>query len=368
LKLRQQLAELSQGLALLTVGAIGGLAAQGIGIPAGMIVGALLTGGIYRLAGGDPGPWRGRCGRVGRLLLGTVVGAAFGPDVIAPLKAALLPMTVLITVIVSAGLALGWALGRFTRLDATTALISAVPGGLPAMAAMAEDIDADATVVAAIHFSRLVTILVVVPALVPLLAASSTDATVVVPLDGPVGLWLTVATLTTGLIGGLLALRGGVLSGDLIGPILTVGGANLLGAGLGPLAGGFRQAAMLLIGMAVGTQVSHDSLRRLRQVALPAAAVIVAIITLGLLLGWGLSQVTPLDLTTALLSSVPGGASTMPAVAHDLGGDMRLVAALHLTRQLVVFILLPSVLGHLLRNKYRRKVIPPTPAGDGCDL
>ena len=368
MKLQQGPAKVGQGLALLTVGAIGGLAAQGIGVPAGMVVGALLASGLYRLAGGDAGPWRGRYGQVGRLLLGTVVGAAFGPDVIAPLKAALLPMIALIAVIVSAGLGLGWTLSRFTHLDATTALISAVPGGLPAMAAMAEDVDADATVVAAIHFSRLVVILMAVPALVPLLAASSTDATVVVPLDEPVGLWPTVAALTIGLIGGLLALRGGVLSGDLIGPILTVGGVNLLGAGLGPLAEGFRQAAMLFIGTAVGAQVSHDSLRRLRQVALPAAVVIAAIITLGLLLGWGLSRVTPLDLTTALLSSVPGGASTMSVVAHDLGGDMRLVAALHLTRQLVVFILLPSALGHLLRNKHRRKVVPPTPAGDGCDV
>jgi uncharacterized membrane protein AbrB (regulator of aidB expression) len=94
----------------------------------------------------------------------------------------------------------------------------------------------------------------------------------------------------------------------------------------------------------------------------------VAIITLGLLLGWGLSQATSLDLATALLSSVPGGANTMPAVTHDLGGDMRLMAALHLTWQLVVFILLPSALGHLLRNKLRRKVVPPMPAGDGCDV
>jgi uncharacterized membrane protein AbrB (regulator of aidB expression) len=91
-------------------------------------------------------------------------------------------------------------------------------------------------------------------------------------------------------------------------------------------------------------------LQLLRRVALPATAFVVIIISVGLLLGWGLSRVTPLDLPTALLSSVPGGASTMPAVAHDLGGDMRLVAALHLMRQLVAYILLPSVLSHALHK------------------
>jgi hypothetical protein len=301
-------------------------------------------------------------------MLGTVIGASFGSDVVAPLKAALLPMTVLVIAIVGAGLGLGWILSRYTRLDVKTALISVVPGGLPAMTAMAEDLGADATVVAAIHFSRLVTIVIVVPALVPLLATPSSGPAALIPLHEPVGPWPTMAALTLGLIGGLLALRVGVVSGDLIGPIVAVGAANMLGADLGPLAGNFRYAAMLLIGTAVGTQMSRGSLQRLRQVALPAAIAIVTIITLGLLLGWGLSQVTPLNLPTALLSSVPGGASTMPAVAHDLGADICLVAALHLTRQLVVFILLPSVLGHLLRSRHRGKAVPSTPASKGYDV
>jgi membrane AbrB-like protein len=361
---------LGQGLALLAAGTGGALVAGGIGIPAGAIVGALLASGFYRLAGDksrsrfQAGAWRERYGRVGRLLLGTFVGAAFGPDVIAPLKAALLPMIVITAIIVGVGLSLGWALGHFTRLDATTAIISIVPGGLPAMVAMAEESEADATVVAAIHFSRLVTILVAVPALVPLLATTSTGTVIVVPVIEPVGFWSTVTILAGGLIAGLLALHVGVPTGDMIGPLLAIGGANLLGAGLGPLTGDLRQVAMLLIGTAVGAQMSRQSLQRLRQIALPAAVVIVMLIAVGLLLGWGLSRVTPLDLATALLSNVPGGASTMPAVAHDLGGDTRLVAALHLTRQLVVFILVPSVLGYLLRGRHQGRIASQKPASN----
>lgn len=368
---------LGQGLALLAAGTGGALVAGGIGIPAGAIVGSLLASGFYRLAGGKPGAWRGRYGCVGRLLLGTFIGAAFGPDVIAPLKAALLPMIVITAIIVGVGLGLGWALGHFTRLDTTTAIISIVPGGLPAMVAMAEESEADATVVAAIHFSRLVTILVAVPALVPLLATTSTGtvsevgaaiavaAPASTPVIEPVGFWSTVTILAGGLITGLLALHVGVPAGDMIGPLLAIGGANLLGARLGPLTGDLRQVAMLLIGTAVGAQMSRQSLQRLRQIALPAAVVIVMLIAVGLLLGWGLSRVTPLDLATALLSNIPGGASTMSAVAHDLGGDTRLVAALHLTRQLVVFILVPSVFGYLLRGGHRGRITSQKPASQG---
>jgi len=344
------------GLELLGVGALGALLGEACGMPAGTMIGALLTSGLYRLAGGAES-WRKFYGRVGRLLLGTVVGAAFGPDVIQPLKATLLPMAVLIVAIVAVGVGLGWLLGRFTQLDPATALISALPGGLPAMAATAEEVEADATVVSAIHFSRLTTILLVTPALIRLLTGTWSQGATTVAASEPAALLPTAAALALGLLGGLLALRTHIPTADLVGPILAVGGVNLLGGQLGPLPDGFRQAAMLLIGVSVGAQMSRESLRRLRTVALPAAAMIATLIASGLLLGWGLSLVTPLDPVTALLSGLPGGASTMPVIAHDLGGDIRLVAALHLTRQLVMLIVIPAILSHLLRGRRQKRTV-----------
>ena len=359
------IADLGRGLLLLVVGAAGAVIARSIGIPAGVTVGALLAGALYRSMGGVPGPWRGRFARIGKLIFGSAIGAAFAPDVLAPLRAALLPMILLAVIVVGAGLALGWVLGRTTRLDERTALISMVPGGLPAMASVAGELGADATVVATIHLVRLTTILLAVPALVPLLDPAQSGAVSTVSAIETVGASRTVITLACGLLTGLLAQRIGVPSGELIGPILAIGAANLMGAGLGPLAEEFSLVAQLLIGVAVGAQTSRESLRKLREVALPAALAVAAIITVGLLLGWVLSMVTPLDLQTALLSSVPGGASTMPAVAHDLGGDMRVIAALHLTRQLIVFAVMPWILGYLLRQRERGRVIAPEPAAEG---
>jgi membrane AbrB-like protein len=260
-------------------------------------------------------------------------------------------MVAVTAIIIGMGLGLGWAMARFTPLDGATALISGVPGGLPAMVAIADESEADATVVTAIHFSRLTTILLLLPALIPAFTEIQAPGAAVAAVAEPVGFWRTIATLTGGLVAGLLAIRIGVPTGDLIGPIIVVGGVNLLGAGPGPLAKGYQEVAILLIGSAVGTRLSQESLRLLRRVVLPAAALIVVLIGTGLILGWSLSQATSLDLTSALLSCVPGGASTMPAVAHELGGDMRLVAALHLTRQLVIFLFLPSLLSYLLRPK-----------------
>ena len=231
------------------------------------------------------------------------------------------------------------------------------------MVGMSDELNADVTVVAGVHFARLSTILLLMPLLMPFLTASlgMVDAPIIGGETGPVEIWLIAATLACGVAGGLLGIWAKIPSGDLMGSMVVVSLANLLGAGLGPLPGEYRVIAMVLIGISVGTQVSMESLRRLRSIALPALAGIAMLIMTGLLLGWLLWMITPLDLATAFLSAVPGGAGTMPAIAHDLGGDMRLVAALHLARQLVLMLVLLPILSRLLVLGSRRRTgILPT--------
>jgi membrane AbrB-like protein len=349
--------ELWSGLVLLTIGAVGGLGARWVGIPAGMIVGAMFASGIYKLSGGKFGPWERRYGLFGRLVLGAAVGASFTMEVIPSLKAVLLPSLVLVAVVIGTGLGLGWLLSRLTQLNIATALISCVPGGLPAMVAMAEEMDADATVVAAIHFSRLVTVLLAVPAVVRLLPVGTATGVGSTPVEGTAGLGLTLFILILGLACGLLGLRLGIPAGDLLAPIIIIGGGNLLGAGWGPIHGGFMDVAMVFIGIAAGAQISRESLGRLRQVALSAVVVVGSLVTIGLAAGWVLSWIASLDPVTGLMSGAPGGASTMPAIAHEMGGDMRLVAAVHMVRMLTAFVCLPTMLQLLLRRGGHDQVV-----------
>jgi membrane AbrB-like protein len=346
--------QIVEGSVLLAIGALGALLADRIGMPGGAVVGALLAVGIFYIVRGETGPWQRRFGRVGRLLLGTVVGAAFTADVLAPLKIAVLPMIAVVVTLTGVGLAMGWLLYRSGKVNFATAMVGAVPGGLPAMVGIAADMHADSAVVAAIHVSRLTSILLIVPGVLALLVAGSHGAVASAPAAvaaQTIPFWHTMLTLAIGLAAGLLAVRLRVPSGDLIGPILVVGTANVLGAGLGPLADGLLQFALIVIGAGVGTQLSKESLKRLKPVALPAAMVIAMLILTGLLLGWGLSLITPIDLATALVSCAPGGASTLTGIATDLGADMRLVAALQLVRQLVVLLLVPLLVERVLRSK-----------------
>jgi membrane AbrB-like protein len=363
--LRRWRDEAFQGFVLLAIGTLGATVARGVGLPGGAVVGALLAVGAVQVAWPRTGirtnPSQKRLGRIGRLALGTVVGAAFSAQVLAPLKAAVLPMVIVVTILAGVGFFNAWILFRFGRATPETAILGGVPGGLPAMAGLSSAMRADSTVVAAIHVARLTSIVLIVPNVVRLLLPASPAGLAPETITGAVeavSFWHSVLTLVVGMLAGLLVARLGFPSGELVGPILVVGTANVLGAGLGPLSDNVRQVAMILLGTAVGSEISKESLRGLRAVALPAAASVAMLVGTGLLLGWGLHLVAPIDLATAMMGCSPGGASTMAAVAGDLGADMRIVAALQLVRQLVVLLLVPVVAQAVLAGKWLRRASP----------
>ena len=84
------------------------------------------------------------------------------------------------------------------------------------------------------------------------------------------------------------------------------------------------------------TAAAHDWL----PVTLVSAA------TLGISMGAGriLARRTALDLPTATLGMIAGGASGIVTMADDLGGDDRLVAFMQYLRVLVVVLLTPLLI------------------------
>jgi len=138
---------------------------------------------------------------------------------------------------------------------------------------------------------------------------------------------------------------------DMLIPLLITGGINLFYYEIGPLNPAIKQVAITLLAVSVGARLSAETLKTLKQVLLPAASIILVLVALGISLGFVLYWITPLDLITALLSSVPGGAASLTAVADDLGGDLRIVASLHLCRLIFLSVLMPPVF--LLMERFR---------------
>ena len=83
--------------------------------------------------------------------------------------------------------------------------------------------------------------------------------------------------------------------------------------------------AIVFLSVSIGSKITLETILLLRKVILPAGCIIITLVTLGLVLGVLLHKLTAIDLNTALLSSVPGGAASLTAIADELGADMRIV-------------------------------------------
>jgi membrane AbrB-like protein len=153
---------------LLAIGLIGGLIAISLHIPAGFMIGAMVAVGVSRLVFLNLGTAPRIYGEIGKILVGTFIGATFDRHVLAQLGSLLLPTAVAMLVLIAIGLALGWVLTKLTDLDVPTALFSLTPGGLPEMTAVAQEVGADSRVVVTLQFLRLASVVILVPLLLRL--------------------------------------------------------------------------------------------------------------------------------------------------------------------------------------------------------
>jgi membrane AbrB-like protein len=114
-------------------------------------------------------------------------------------------------------------------------------------------------------------------------------------------------------------------------------------AGLQPPGWSFL-AAQAVVGVTLGAYMQSEALTAAAQDWLPVTLVSAA--TLGISMGAGriLAHYTTLDVPTATLGMIAGGASGIVTMADDLGGDDRLVAFMQYLRVLVVVLLTPVLI------------------------
>jgi len=143
-----------------------------------------------------------------------------------------------------------------------------------------------------------------------------------------------------------LALSAGGFPSPTLFAALVVGLAFALArpqAGLRPPGWSFV-AAQALVGVTLGAYMQSEALAAAAHDWLPVTLVSAA--TLGISMGAGriLARYTALDVPTATLGMIAGGASGIVTMASDLGGDDRLVAFMQYLRVLVVVLLTPLLI------------------------
>jgi membrane AbrB-like protein len=100
-------------------------------------------------------------------------------------------------------------------------------------------------------------------------------------------------------------------------------------------------ASLAVAGVVLGTLLDSSSLDAIADAWLPLALVTAATLAISLAAGGALARATPLDLPTAALGMVAGGAAGIVGISGELGADDRLVAFMQYLRVLVIVLLTP---------------------------
>jgi len=326
-----------------------------IGIPVAWLVCPMLMALVLRLGNNPPGPHPDGVFVAVQAIIGTVQGAVFSLDSVKPLATNWVPVTLAIVSVLVVSVYTGKWLARMTRISVRTTQIGTIPGGAAGMVALSEDLGADTRLVAFMQYARVMIAILTISLYAHFaghgdgggLAAQTPDhGNLPLPMQYLLALAITV-------IGGWLGVRFRIPAGSMVGPLVL---ALLCGVfGIGPIAmpAFVLPVAYFLLGARIGARFDRETLARIRSVGALLIGSTVVLMGLCGLLGMGLAAVTDIDLLTALLATSPGGSDVAMIAALETGANAPLVAAIQISRLLVMLLLGPVLVKWLLREAPR---------------
>ena len=147
-----------------------GLLALRTGIPAAPLAGALLGAGIVSMSGRlEVASWPTGTRTALAIGIGVVIGTSLTRAALEQLQELWRPAILITVTLVMTGLVVGLWTSRLLGIDPVVALLGAAPGGISGMSLVGADFGVGAAV-AALHAVRLITVLLVLPLVVKLLA------------------------------------------------------------------------------------------------------------------------------------------------------------------------------------------------------
>ncbi len=345
--------EFARATMVLAFGLLGWWIGARVNLPAPALLGSMLLVAIVTATGLIPPPnfpqWL-------RVLVQSVIGGYIGLKIdraaLASTRTLLVPIMASTVWFVAFTLLIGYAMARLTSMDLYTALLSATPGGVAEMTVIAMAVHADVAMVATIQVVRFFCSNLGIPFLVrrginPCPLPRNEANTAATTLPAPRGLhWL--ACLGVGALGGfgLDALQ--VPAGGVIGAMLAVAIVQLAGARLRTLPARARMLAQTFIGVFVGVTFTQQTLIELQNSFAIIIGATLATLASSFMLAFVMQRWMRLDAGTAILGCAPSGLSLMPVIADELGAQTFIVSLFHLTRVVLVILVLPIIFRFLI--------------------
>jgi hypothetical protein len=280
-----------------------------------------------------------------------ITGVALGAFVRSPALKALANSWLAVTLVSAATLAIcivgGQVLTRVTPLDAATAQLGSVAGGASGIVGMADDLGADARVVAFMQYLRVLVVVLITPLILAIgFPGHHGGPAAGLSMLGEPRDWLLSIGVALG--GVAIARFTRIPAGTLLAPlvlaaavVLTIPGAEFTVPQL------LAQSAFALIGLRVGLRFTMETVRLLGRVLVPVLLSIAVLLVLCFGLALLLEATTSATLVDAYLATTPGGLFATAAVAFGAHADTTFILAVQALRLLVMVLLAPLVVRRL---------------------
>lgn len=338
----------------LFIALIGSFLALKIRVPAGAIIGAIISVAFVSIAFGFAEMPSG-IKFVTQTIAGAYIGSGLTRESLREIKDLALSACILIVSLMLTNILLGFILYYTSTLDLCTSLFAVVPGGIAEMSVIADDMGANTAIVSVFQVARLVGTLCTFPVLITRIMNAEKqilDAGVEKLNTGfiPTGThwhefyFVMLVAVAAGTLGQLTNFPGGVL---LFSVIST--GYFKIKTNKGYVPKSMKRLAQTLMGAYVGVKVTRDVLITIGSLWPHVIMVVVAYFFFCLLTGLTMSKLAKVDKITAAFSCTPSGASDMALIASEFGTVTPTIAALQIIRVVSIIAIFPSMISLILK-------------------
>ncbi len=244
------------------------------------------------------------------------------------------PGALLLAMLTLNTLAMGVVIHELCGIDLMTSLFSCIAGGVTDTTLISMDYGTNVGTVALMQTSRLVMVLLIFPYWIRFMCRNEAEepAGQLDELDAGGGLARsegifgrltesraakTVLTVILALVLALLGKASGIPAASMVLPLVAVAALNIT-KGVCAMPVPVKDAARLLAGSLVGTDITASTFSSLQTTLIPVLLLFASYWVLNLVFGLICSRTGLLDLKSALFVSSPGGASDMALIAADL--------------------------------------------------
>ena len=329
-----------QFLETLSIGTIGGLLFLVLGLPGGLITGAMLAVGSAAMLGRSMAV-PAHLTQAVLVLLGISLGSLMSRQLLQhvgayPVTIGLLALATFCTTFGSA-----YYLQRLHGWDRTSAFLAESPGALSQIALLAIEKGADMPAIAVVQTLRVIILTAALPLILVATGLTSSSApALTMTVASPLGLvGLIGASVAVSLVLRMMNFPASWLFGAMVGSSV-LHGAGLIDGGLPPLV---RSIALIGIGMLIGSRFSRmrtSTLLRHLTAGLGSFAIAILISAVFVtLVAW----TTNVRFADVLVAYAPGAMDAMLALALTLHIDPIFVGAHHLSRFIFVTIATPGI-------------------------